>query len=86
MSTSTTTLAFCKTTACPASATLVSFRCQNLPAELATPVEEHLKNCDFCCAELRLLAHHQPLLSGGYKVPEIPMNLRVLAESILNRG
>ena len=73
---------FRKTAACPASATLVSFRCQNLPAEMATPVTEHLKACDFCCAELRLLAHHQPA-SGSYYVPEIPMNLRILAESIL---
>jgi hypothetical protein len=73
---------FRKTAACPASATLVSFRCQNLPAETATSVKEHLGMCDFCCAELRLLAHHQPV-SGGYHAPEIPMNLRILAESIL---
>jgi hypothetical protein len=80
------TLPFRKTAACPASATLVSFRCQNLPAETETLVKEHLRGCDFCCAELRLLAHHQPQSAGGYKVPEIPMNLRILAESILNRG
>jgi len=73
---------FLKTAACPASATLVSFRCQNLPAEMATSVSEHLRVCDFCCAELRLLAHHQPA-SGAYYAPEIPMNLRILAESIL---
>ena len=80
------TLPFRKTAACPASATLVSFRCQNLPAETETVVREHLRGCDFCGAELRLLAHHQPIASGGHKVPEIPMNLRILAESILNRG
>ena len=82
MNASTTTLEFRKTAACPASATLVSFRCQNLPAEIATSVSEHLRVCDFCCAELRLLAHHQPA-SGAYYAPEIPMNLRILAESIL---
>jgi hypothetical protein len=76
------TLPFLKTAACPASATLVSFRCQNLPAELASSVKEHLGTCDFCCAELRLLAHHQPA-TVKYPVPEIPMNLRILAESIL---
>ena len=85
MKTSKTTLPFRKTTACPASATLVSFRCQNLPAELANSVKEHLRDCDFCCAELRLLAHHQPI-TVKYTTPEIPMNLRILAESILNRG
>jgi hypothetical protein len=79
------TLPFRKTAACPASATLVSFRCQNLPAETETQVREHLRICDFCGAELRLLAHHQPVTSK-YPVPEIPMNLRILAESILNRG
>ena len=85
MKTSRATLPFRKTAACPASATLVSFRCQNLPAETAITVKEHLKDCDFCCAELRLLAHHQPN-SGKSPVPEIPINLRILAESILNRG
>ena len=73
---------FRKTAACPASATLVSFRCQNLPGELATSVSEHLRVCDFCCAELRLLAHDQPS-TIKYTAPEIPMNLRILAESIL---
>jgi hypothetical protein len=86
MKTSRATLPFRKTAACPAAATLVSFRCRNLPAELGTSVEAHLRDCDFCCAELRLLAHHEPVMSGGHKVPEIPINLRILAESILNRG
>lgn len=85
MKTSRTTLPFRKTAACPASATLVSFRCQNLPADLGTSVKEHLKDCDFCCAELRLLAHHQPVVAKS-PVPEMPINLRILAESILNRG
>jgi len=85
MKPSRTTHPFRKTAACPASATLVSFRCQNLPAETAGTVGEHLKDCDFCCAELRLLAHHQPS-NLKYATPEIPMNLRILAESILNRG
>ena len=85
MKTSKITLPFRKTTACPASATLLSFRCQNLPAELSISVKEHLSGCDFCCAELRLLAH-TPATIAGHKTPEIPMNLRILAESILNRG
>ncbi|HWF88469.1 MAG TPA: hypothetical protein VN659_06520 [Pyrinomonadaceae bacterium] len=85
MKTSKATVPFRKTAACPASATLVSFRCQNLPAEIAATVREHLKDCDFCCAELRLLAHHEPA-TIRYATPEIPMNLRILAESILNRG
>jgi len=86
MKTSRTTLPFRKTATCPASATLVSFRCQNLPAETAKSIKDHLKDCDFCCAELTLLAHHEPAATGAYKTPEIPMNLRILAESILSRG
>jgi hypothetical protein len=85
MKTSRTTLPFCKTAACPASATLLSFRCQNLPAETEILIREHLRICDFCCAELGLLAHHESAMIK-YSVPEIPMNLRILAESILNRG
>ena len=85
MKTSKTTLDFKKTAACPASATLLSFRCRNLPGEFVISVKQHLGICDFCCAELRLLAHHQPS-NRTYKTPEIPMNLRILAESILSRG
>jgi hypothetical protein len=82
MKTAKSTIPFRKTAACPASATLLSFRCQNLPAETAGQVKEHLESCDFCCAELPLLAHCETVVSG-YKTPEIPMDLRILAESIL---
>ncbi len=43
----------------------------------------HLKTCEFCNAELVLLAHHHRSVSDEVKSPEIPMNLRILAESIL---
>ena len=85
MRASTTTLEFKKTAACPASATLLSFLCNNLPAQAATGVKEHLQECDFCSAELRLLAHHQPV-TGAHRTPEIPMDLRILAESILGQN
>ena len=84
MKASTERLEFKKTAACPASATLLSFRCNNLPADAATTVREHLEQCDFCSAELPLLAHHQPV-TGGHKTPDIPMDLRILAESILKK-
>jgi hypothetical protein len=84
MRTSRSTAPFRKTAACPASATLLSFRANSLSAEAAGLVNDHLKVCDFCSAELPLLAHHQPL-SGAYSVPQIPDGLRILAESILSR-
>jgi hypothetical protein len=85
MNAATRTLPFRKTAACPASATLLSFRCKNLPAEVATTVREHLEECDFCNAELPLLAHHQPATAGS-DTPEIPNDLRLLAESILKKN
>jgi hypothetical protein len=85
MKTSGTTASFRKTAACPASATLLSFRANSLSGEVAGLVKDHLKVCDFCSAELPLLAHHQPL-TGADKIPEIPEGLRILAESILSRG
>jgi hypothetical protein len=85
MKSSTTTLTFRKTAECPASATLLSYRANDLTAEAGKGIGEHLKVCDFCSAELRLLAFHEAT-GQTYKTPEIPMNLRILAESILNRG
>lgn len=49
---------------------------------VARLIEQHLAACEFCAAELPLLAHHRTDRSP-FKPPEIPMNLRILAESIL---
>jgi hypothetical protein len=40
-------------------------------------------DCDFCTAELALLAHHTRGDKREERAPEIPMNLRILAESLL---
>jgi hypothetical protein len=79
------TFAFRKTAACPASATLLSFGRNHLSASAAVNVKDHLGFCDFCNAELPLLAHHEAGVSGGDRSPEMPMNLRILAESILGQ-
>ena len=85
MKTSKTTFTFRKTAACPASGTLLSYRCDNLPADIAEQVKYHLEECDFCNAELPLLAHHTPATTASI-VPEIPMDLRILAEAILAKN
>jgi len=85
MKASKTTMPFLKTAACPASATLLSFQRQTLSVEGKTLVSDHLKVCDFCNAELELLAHDQSPLNTD-RTPEIPMDLRILAESILSHG
>ena len=82
MKTSNRTFPFLKTAACPASATLLSFRANTLSSEAVAMVQEHLEACDFCCAEIPLLAHHTAA-RDTFKAPEIPMDLRILAESIL---
>jgi hypothetical protein len=76
------TLPFRKTATCPASSALLSFRDGTLSPVIAPTVEEHLDSCEFCQAELSLLAHHRPPVQA-HKTPEIPKNLRILAEAIL---
>jgi len=75
-------LTFRKTAACPASRTLLSFRAGMLSPIFGTLVRQHLDSCEFCSAELSLLVHHRTE-RGSAKTPEIPTNLRILAESIL---
>ena len=83
MKRSQTQLTFRKTAACPASTTLLSFRAEKLSPMIGTLVRQHLESCEFCSAELPLLAHHRTD-RGSSKTPEIPTNLRILAESILS--
>src|SRR5262245_38328085 len=77
---------FEKTVACPSSGTLLSYRSQELPKELLALVRLHLAACEFCMAELALLAYHHPRRNREEKAPEIPMNLRILAESLLGQS
>lgn len=49
---------------------------------VGTLVRQHLEACEFCSAELPLLAHHRTE-RAALRTPEIPTNLRILAESIL---
>lgn len=80
------TIPFRKTAACPSSKTLLYFRTEKLSLEISTLVRYHLNICDFCRAEVMLLAHHQRSSKNDDKTPEIPMNLRILAESILHNS
>jgi hypothetical protein len=84
MKTSVRTAPFLKTAACPASVTLLAFRAGGLSTKASTRVSKHLEGCDFCNAESRLLAHHKAGGKGS-RTPEMPIDLRILAESILSR-
>ena len=83
MTSSQTKLTFRKTADCPASATLLSYGAAKVSRQVAEVVRDHLADCEFCSAELPLLAHHKPARGPRLRTPEIPINLRILAESIL---
>jgi hypothetical protein len=74
-------LTFRKTAACPTSTTLLSFSNEKLSPMVFTVVKQHLETCEFCSAELKLLAHHRR--ERLRQPPAIPENLKILAESIL---
>jgi hypothetical protein len=76
-------LPFQKSVACPSSRTLLSFRSEKLSPTVSNLVSFHLGNCEFCNAELPLLAHYRSAFRGDNKTPEIPRDLKILAESIL---
>ena len=83
MTSSLTQLTFRKTADCPASSTLLSYRAAKVSRKVADVVREHLLGCEFCCAEQQLLAHHKPTRGTRARTPDMPINLRILAESIL---
>jgi len=74
---------FSKKLSCPSSSLLLSFRIQVLAPEINFLVRHHLAGCDFCYCELSLLALYAAPLKGECRTPDLPINLRILAESIL---
>jgi hypothetical protein len=76
---------FSKKLACPSSSLLLSFRCQTLAPEINFLVKYHLAGCDFCYCEIPLLAFYRLPLKGEGRAPDLPINLRLLAESILSQ-
>jgi hypothetical protein len=76
---------FSKKLACPSSNLLLSFRRQVLAREINFLIRHHLAGCDFCYCEVPLLAFYTAPRKGETRTPELPINLRLLAESILGR-
>ena len=83
--TASTVKSFSKKLACPSSNLLLSFTSQTLAPEISFLIKHHLAACDFCYCEIPLLSFYSTPIKGETRVPEIPINLRVLAESILLR-
>ncbi len=80
---SSTVKPFAKKLACPSSNLLLSFNSQKLAPEINVLVKHHLAACDFCYCELRLLGFYTVPLKRETRTPELPLNLRALAESLL---
>jgi len=81
-----TAKSFSKKLSCPSSTLLLSFRLQVLAPEINFLVKHHLGGCDFCYCELSLLTWYTSPVKGECRTPDLPINLRVLAESILGQG
>lgn len=81
-----TVKSFSKTLACPSSNLLLSFSSQTLAPEINFLVKHHLAACDFCYCEIPLLSYYSSPAKNETRAPEIPINLRLLAESILLRS
>ncbi len=76
---------FSKKLSCPSSHLLVSFTRGALAREINSLIKHHLTTCDFCHCEMPLLEFYTAPSRGECRVPDLPINLRVLAESILGR-
>jgi hypothetical protein len=74
---------FSKKLTCPSSNLLLSFRRHALAREINLLISHHLASCDFCYCELPLLAFYTKPRRQECRAPELPINLSVLAESIL---
>jgi hypothetical protein len=78
-----TETSFCKQASCPSSETLLTYSAYGLESQTDARITEHLSACDFCCAELQLLAECPQADEGETLKTEIPLSLRRLAEEIL---
>ena len=76
---------FSKKLACPSSNLLLSFLSQSLAPEINFLVKHHLAGCDFCYCEVPLLSFYTAPVKRECRPPDLPINLRVLAESILGQ-
>ena len=75
---------FCKRVSCPSSQSLLAYDQFRLGFLQTKRIDTHLINCDFCNAELQLLTRHRDNRDEA-SFPEMPAQLRRLAESLLNR-
>lgn len=83
---SSSTAEFRKTRSCPSAETLLLYRRAGLGHARRRKVVAHLAACDFCSAELQLLAHHPATPALPYAPQPVPMPAALcrLAEDLLS--
>ena len=75
---------FCKTVRCPSSETLLGYRRNRVTIVERLLVESHLRECDFCSAELELLKRHRYEIQDD-PIAEVPSRVRRLASALLGQ-
>jgi len=75
---------FCKTARCPSSEALLQYRRHAVTIGELLAIDRHLRDCDFCSAEMQLLKRHRPEAEETEMV-ELPTDLQRLAAGILTR-
>jgi hypothetical protein len=73
---------FRKTARCPSSETLLGFRRSRVTISERLLIEAHLRECDFCSAELELLKRHRHDVRDD-SIAEMPTGVRRLATTLL---
>jgi len=73
---------FHKEATCPSADKLVIYSSEELSYDEMEHVRSHLYSCDFCSAELLLLARHPPN-DEEIVTPGMPGHLRLLAKALL---
>lgn len=77
---------FRKTTKCPSSEDLLNYRRGESPFNQRATIENHLRDCDFCNAELQLLKSYAAAEDSSNPLAEMPFVLRRLAEDLLKKS
>ncbi|MGH9901940.1 MAG: hypothetical protein ACRD68_09035, partial [Pyrinomonadaceae bacterium] len=82
---SSSTAEFCKQKTCPSAEVLILYNKTSLARDEQRKVAVHLVLCDFCGAEIQLLARHLPARDweGMPETVGIPSALRRLADDLM---
>lgn len=83
---SVSTAYFCKRKTCPPAERLLAYHAGTLASEeQQRETLQHLAQCDFCDAEIALLAKYPPITDDACcKHVEMPASLRLLAKALLH--